>query len=487
MVISQQTLLHMQSPFSQAYNLCKWTNAHSRWKNLQIDIPSTWDVIINLGTICQTAKMIISDSHNDSRFSGVMVLHSMKQNIAPIQIHGRLVGSEIQWTLGKLQYRGELSEDATTILNGLIAGNIHQQTKFLGMFAANRLQCFQRELHGSLWGSSLQISENMLDELDKHGASHRILQEWYSADKLLTTTTEHMCTKFPPMIRITMLRYLFQFLDRYKKENLWYAVVSQTDRVSYQLLNSGYFLHQLPLTFAAIMRLVLTRDAACKKIPIIEYLKCASTIEQYLYNAGHVDITPQERTVSDFIYEEKKLFLDIGASLSFHPSASDWLSVLFTRLAVLTEYKYITFLECAWYRCNAFVAMITLILHTLHSKFPSERIARGLFVHSLIAVRLLPFELLRPCFMDNIDWEKLFIESQPEKLQAAMPCLLVTDCISTLMQQMQVAASSCLLSLIEDSYYIAALMRHAFPALRRWNSAKKISVCSSYILSKVLH
>ena len=117
--------------------------------------------------------------------------------------------------------------------------------------------------------------------------------------------------------------------------------------------------------------------------------------------------------------------------------------------------------------------MITLVLHTLHRKFPSKRIARGLFVHSLIAVRLLPFELLRPCFMENTDWEKLFIESQPETLQAVLPCLLVTDCISTLMQQMQVAASSCLLSLIEDSYYIAALMRHAFPALRRWNSANR--------------
>ena len=166
-----------------------------------------------------------------------------------------------------------------------------------------------------------------------------------------------------------------------------------------------------------------------KKIPIIEYLKCASTIEQYLYNAGHVDITPQERTVSDFIYEEKKLFLGIGASLSFHPSASDWLSVLFTRLAVLTEYKYITFLECAWYRCNAFVAMIILILHTLHSKFPSKRIARGLFVHSLIAVRLLPFELLRPCFMDNIDWEKLFFllkVSQKNYKRRCLACSLLT-------------------------------------------------------------
>ena len=128
MVVSQQTLLDIQSAKAKInrctalYNLCKCKNTRTRWKNLQIDMPSTWDLIINFGTICQTAKLIISNSNNNSRFSGVMVLHSMKQDITPIRIHGKLVGPEMQWTQGTLQYRGELSKDANTILHGLISG-----------------------------------------------------------------------------------------------------------------------------------------------------------------------------------------------------------------------------------------------------------------------------------------------------------------------------------------------------------------------------
>ena len=34
----------------------------------------------------------------------------------------------------------------------------------------------QGELHGRLWGSSVQISEDMLDNVDKRGASHMLLQ-----------------------------------------------------------------------------------------------------------------------------------------------------------------------------------------------------------------------------------------------------------------------------------------------------------------------
>ena len=99
-------------------------------------------------------------------------------------------------------------------------------------------------------------------------------------------------------------------------------------------------------------------------------------------------------------------------------------------------------------------------------------------MHSLVAVRLLPFEVLCPSFMESVDWGKLFVDSQPEGLQAALPCLLVTDCISALTQQVQVAAGSSLTPLIEDSYYIAALTSEAFPALRAWNSAR-IFPCAS--------
>ena len=93
-------------------------------------------------------------------------------------------------------------------------------------------------------------------------------------------------------------------------------------------------------------------------------------------------------------------------------------------------------------------------------------------MHSLVAVRLLPFQVLCPCFMESMDWEQLFLDSQPEELQATLPCLLVTDCISVFSQQIQVAAGTCLTCLIEDSYTMAVFMREAFPALRSWNYAR---------------
>ena len=39
-------------------------------------------------------------------------------------------------------------------------------------------------------------------------------------------------------------------------------------------------------------------------------------------------------------------------------------------------------------------------------------------------------------------------------------------------QQVQVAAGVSLAKLTQDSYYMAAFMRDAFPALRAWNSAQ---------------
>ena len=90
----------------------------------------------------------------------------------------KLVGIEIRWILGRLQYRGELTNDATSVQHGMIWRPRNQQgsAKLLGIFAARRLPCKQGELHGSLWGSNVQISEDMLDNVDESGASHMLLQ-----------------------------------------------------------------------------------------------------------------------------------------------------------------------------------------------------------------------------------------------------------------------------------------------------------------------
>ena len=52
---------------------------------------------------------------------------------------------------------------------------------FLEGYSIEVLRCTtflreQGELHGRLWGSSVQISEDMLDNVDKRGASHMLLQ-----------------------------------------------------------------------------------------------------------------------------------------------------------------------------------------------------------------------------------------------------------------------------------------------------------------------
>ena len=59
--------------------------------------------------------------------------------------------------------------------------------------------------------------------------------------------------------------------------------------------------------FTAILRFLVTRDAACMNVPIDRYVKCLSAIETWLYNACHVNVAPQERKVSEFKHEEKTI------------------------------------------------------------------------------------------------------------------------------------------------------------------------------------
>ena len=92
----------------------------------------------------------------------------------------------------------------------------------------------------------------------------------------------------------------------------------------------------------------------------------------------------------------------MGACLNPCPTARDWLSVLFSRLAVMTDHVYSAYIDPAWNRCGAFATIVIMILDTSHGKFPPSRIACGLFVHSLAAVRLLQFEVLCPCFMETL-------------------------------------------------------------------------------------
>ena len=116
--------------------------------------------------------------------------------------------------------------------------------------------------------------------------------------------------------------------------------------------------------------------------------------------------------------------------------------------------------------------MVTLVLDSTDLNFPPSRVACGLLVHSLVVVRLLPINFLLPTTVKNVDWEMLFVVSQPEGLRAALPCLLAADCLSVFVQQVQVAAGVSLAKLTQDSYYMAAFMRDAFPALPALSSTQ---------------
>ena len=104
--------------------------------NLKIDVPSTWDALVNLGASCQSATTIISECAEVKNITGVIMFNSVNicKNLFGC---GKLVGTPIRWIVGKQQYRGELSRDARL-------GSRQSNAKLLGIFAARRLLCQQR-------------------------------------------------------------------------------------------------------------------------------------------------------------------------------------------------------------------------------------------------------------------------------------------------------------------------------------------------------
>ena len=109
--------------------------------------------------------------------------------------------------------------------------------------------------------------------------------------------------------------------------------------------------------------------------------------------------------------------------------------------------------------------MCVRMMDTCEPMFPPSRVARGLLVHSLVTVRLLPPELLQPPCIDFQKWEMVFVASQPQGRGAALPCMLAPSCVAVLVQQVQASAGIDFAILREDSYHMAVFMRGAFQAL----------------------
>ena len=142
-------------------------------QHIAMSVPSTWDLSVKLGTICQSVKMVILRFSQSKTFTGEIMYNSLSTGATPTRINGTLRGSELRWRLAMLEYRGKLCRGGTQISTGSIwsVSPFYAGRLFLGTFTARRLPSPPGEIHGSTWCPSLNISDDMLDVLYRNGAS----------------------------------------------------------------------------------------------------------------------------------------------------------------------------------------------------------------------------------------------------------------------------------------------------------------------------
>ena len=131
--------------------------------------------------------------------------------------------------------------------------------------------------------------------------------------------------------------------------------------------------------------------------------------------------------------------------------------------------------------------MCALMLDTTDPYFPPSRIARGLLVHSLVAVRLLPLHVLQPACLKFTDWQKLFTAGQPEGSGAALPCMLDMDSLSKFVAQVQASTCANIAMITEDSIHMAIFMRDAFHLMRTWDHVCQVQRVEHINFSTRLH
>ena len=128
-------------------------------------------------------------------------------------------------------------------------------------------------------------------------------------------------------------------------------------------------MQNMPFICTVFLRLEVTGDANFMKVSMHEYANYLSAMEKWLYNAGHVAVVPQEIKVFESMNEEIKILSAWNNVLNPCLTARDWLTALFTRLAVLTRRGYSACIETARHCCGVSVTMMTLVLDNSHSNF----------------------------------------------------------------------------------------------------------------------
>ena len=223
----------------------------------------------------------------------------------------------------------------------------------------------------------------------------------------------------------------------------------------------------------AVLHFVESIDSAKKRMPLSAYTENALLVAQWLHSMGYIAEAPTRITPQQIREHEKSLLHMLHGFLPLRASR-DWLLVLFKRLEVLTQNQYATQLTRARSRCDVFVKMCTLMLDTADPYFPPSRIARGLLVHSLVAMRLLPVHLLQPSSIDFTAWRILFAAGQPEASRVASSCMLENDSLVIFVEQVQASAGADFTMFTEDSIHMAIFMRDAFHLIRTWDHIRQV-------------
>ena len=442
---------------------------------LSYQLDSTWHM-------WNTSTLIVIVSPNRKTFIGEVLIDDPSSRNLRCHISGFLCRKEIRWRYAGLEYRGKFFEEYGKLIHSGQVCYIGWSPACVGVcgtFYAVHMPAQAGRVKTTLQAgcrvdlshmrTCCTITDDMLDTLDRKGASIEVLRTWQNHE--VSAMEELMCTEslLMPPIRQILIRHMKHILTAAGASERWCNAVTLLDKcASYCVCH--HFMEELPLTMMAVLHLVQSIDSATPYMPLNVYADHAWSVAHWLHSLGYIAEAPT-RITSQQIQEHATSLLDKLHGVLLLPAARDWLLVLFTRLEVLTQNQYATHLTCARSRCDAFVKMCTLILDATDPHFPPSRIACGLLVHSLVAVGLLPVHILQPACFDCIDWQTLFAAGQLEGSEATFPCMLDMEDSAIFVAQVQASVGANLALIIEDSIHMAIFMRDAFHSLRTWDKA----------------
>ena len=134
---------------------------------------------------------------------------------------------------------------------------------------------------------SVALGDVMLDALDHHGASIEVLEGWRAREFSVLQSLPRARSRLLPSIRDILLRQMDVVWHAAGTSERWCSAISLLDTYSHSF-HSDTFIEDLPLAYAAILRLVQSLDSTKAHIRRADFLNYASSASQWLYNAGHV-------------------------------------------------------------------------------------------------------------------------------------------------------------------------------------------------------